>query len=1011
MKRVLFIYYLLGGLLFLLPDWLNAQGNGNMVGIELTGKQEFGSNVVFDYRRSEIRNQLCIPPEVLCLSVGTQIHAISIPYKINIYDGSTLTQSLGNMRIALGECQSIPSYSYPYSYIEEGMATLYEGGDQLEMTLTNKMQFVTYNLSAPFTYNGGYLLVDLKTTTAVPITQNINISTNFHEYKSILNLRGQDGKQPYKNDMKPDLVLGVITSPGNAVPYIPLQFRESILGYAPVGGSSPKVDIQIANIGDQPLEVKGITGSENFALVNSKMVAVGSEEIIQFQFTPKNAGTREETVFLQTSAGKIEMNLSGTTYRQTPYNRVIKVSPENPLWEQLMNEEDRLQITELSIEGQVTEKDMSFASYEIPNLIRLDMSAAVSSDANVWFNEECWPQFEQLALPAGVKSIRIPQTATNLSKLILPLGFEGLSGDYNQETQKESLPANLTTLIAFGLNSISVNSDAIQTIETVYVPENALDNWKNDYRWHDKNILPITDAVLHPDFGGNMLVRDEWVITMDNYPKGEIGINIKPDEGQVTASASLINKAPVQIKELNMSYKLNGRGTEYNEPLPDGLFVEKGIYSVFINENEEAALQSVSCDLKLQPQKWHFLSFPFDVERTAFVSAPENGSRQYVVRTYDGQSRADNGMHNDRNWKDETMKLKAGCGYILQTDDPEQYQNDDRYYKLSLRIEGADLVRDLMKTEAVSIPLEYYGSSYDDNKSWNLIGNPYLSFYDIRDIVFGSASIIVIWDGQGYIPLSIKDDSYSLRPLEAFFVQKPDGEEVITFKPEGRRINAESTVFYALRSISDTDRKVLNLRLSGETYTDRARIVINPSAQPGYDMNNDAVKWMSSNKEIPQFYTLGGEGKRYAINERPLGTGSVPVGLYVGQTGIYTFEKVEDEIWEQVCLLDKYENKQVDLCCDSYSFHADKGTVDDRFEIRFGIPTSNLPVTSTTSRVRTEGHTLHIEVGEKTEVTIYTASGIEKYRNRIEVGSTAIHLESGFYLVRINETTHKVIIH
>ena len=70
-----------------------------------------------------------------------------------------------------------------------------------------------------------------------------------------------------------------------------------------------------------------------------------------------------------------------------------------------MNEEDRLQITELSIEGQVTEKDMSFASYEIPNLIRLDMSAAVfASDANVWFNEECWLQFEQLALPAQLKA-------------------------------------------------------------------------------------------------------------------------------------------------------------------------------------------------------------------------------------------------------------------------------------------------------------------------------------------------------------------------------------------------------------------------------------------------------------------------------------------------------------------------------------------------------------------------------------------------------------------------------
>lgn len=1011
MKRILFIYYLLGGLLFLLPDWLNAQEAGNLVGIELTGKQESSTNAVFDYRKSEIRNQLCIPPEVLCLPVGTRIHAISIPYRINIYDGSTLTQSLGNMRIALGECQSMPNYDWPYSYIEEGMATCYEGRDLLDVTNPSKNQYVTYNFSTPFIYQGGYLLVDLKVTTPSPITQNINISTFFHESESILNIRGQNGDQPYKNSAKPDLVLGVITSPGHAVPYIPLQFRESILGYAPVGGSSPKVDIQIANIGDQFLEVRGLTGSENFALVNSQMVAAGSKGIIQLQFTPKDAGTREETVFLQTSAGKIEMNLSGTTYRQVPYNRVIKVSPENPLGKQLMNEEDRLPITELSIEGQVTEDDMGFAFHEIPNLTRLDMSAAVSSDPNCGINEKRWPQFEQLALPTGVKNIKIPQIATNLSKLILPLGFEYLSGGYNQETQKESLPANLTTLIAFGLSPIWVNSDAIQTIETVYVPENALENWKNDDQWCNKNILPITDAVLQPDFGGNILVRDEQVITMDDYPEGEIGISIKPDEGQVTASASLTNLAPVQIKELNMSYRLNGRGAEYNESQPDGLFVEKGIYSVFINENEEAALQSVSCNLKLQPWKWHFISFPFDVDRNAFVSAPENGSRQYVIRTYDGQSRANNGMYSDGNWKNETVKLEAGCGYILQTEDPEQYQYDDRYYKLSLHIEGADLVRNLMKTESVSIPLEYYASSYEDDKSWNLIGNPYLSFYDIRDIGFGSASIIVIWDGQGYIPLSIKDDSYSLRPLEAFFVQKPDGEEVITFKPEGRRTNAESTGFYTLRLASDTDRKVLNLRLSGETYTDRARVVINPLAQPGYDMNNDAVKWMSSNKEIPQFYTLGGEGKRYAINERPLGAGSIPVGLYVGQTGIYTFEKVEDETWEQVCLLDKYENKQVDLCRDSYSFHADQGTVDDRFEIRLGIPTSNLPVASTIDRVRTEGHTLHIEVGEKAEVTVYTVSGIEKYRNCIEAGSTAIRLESGFYLVRVNEITHKVIIH
>lgn len=998
---------LLGGLFFLFPDRLSAQNAGNRKEIEIAGNRDRYTSSVFDHSYAKVRNQLYLPPEVLCLPAGTKIHSIALQYRTSKNE-STTVEYQGKMRVALGNVEAAPD---SYTYLEDGLVTCYNGEDLLKVD-SNNGKNVTYNFSEPYEYAGNYLVVDLLTVSSATVDGYFYIRNTFHESERIINLLGRGDRNPIRSFTTiPDLILAVELPAGQAVPNIPYPERKQIFGYAEVDGSSATLNIPIFNYGDRPFEVTGLGNSRNFALVSPQMVAANSEGVIQLQFTPKEVGTQEESVDLQTSAGNIAMKLSGTTYRQAPYSRVITVTPDNPLWSQLYQSEELPSITELSIEGQITKNDIGFACHEIPNLTKLDMSAAVSSDSCFSINEENWPNFEQLALPFGIKEIQISTNATNLTKLTLPLGFESLSG-YNKETGDRYLPSNLTTLIAFDNNPISVKEETIQYIETVYVPENAIDSWKNNYYWRNKNIQPITEVVLQPDFGSSILIRYDRTFAADNYPKGEIGISIKPDETQVTASASLTNQAPVQIKELSMSYKLKGRATDYNEDPADGLFSEKGAYSVFINENENATLQSVSFQLKLQPDKWHFISFPFDVDRNAFVSAPENGSREYVIRTYDGQLRANQGMYWNANWKDAGEKLYAGCGYIMQTEYPEQSQTKESYYNLSFQIDNAEQVEKLLQTEVVSIPLQYYYSNKEDDKSWNLIGNPYPSFFNIKDIDFGNASIIVIWDGQGYIPLSIRDDSYSLRPLEAFFVQKPDNQEYITFRPEGRTSNTEATTFSLLRSASNTDRKVLNLTLGNEGYTDRARVVINPSARSGFDMNNDAIKWMSSNKEIPQFYTLGDDGKQYAINERPLGSGNIPVGFYVGKSGYYTFKLSSGEDWEQVCLIDKYENKQVDLCNSDYSFRADEGTVNDRFEIRLSeSPTSNLPVSETVNNVRVEGNTLCIQVGEKADITVYSASGIQKYRAHVEAGSTTVRLESGFYLVRINETTHKVIIY
>lgn len=1006
MNHFYFLIVYLAGLFFLLPTRLSAQ---NIQAIEITGKGNNSSSSVFDYRYSKVRNQLCLTPNVLCLPEGTKIHSITLRYRVQKY-GSTITESKGNMHIALGETPNKPEYKYPYSYIEDGLKTYYDSPDLLEFDTEGNKKDVTYRFDTPYEYTGNYLLVDILTSTLTPLENAPSIYTTCHESESITNLQGREEDQPYPSSIKPDLILGVELPANQAVPYIPFTDREQILGHAAVGESSESLEIPIRNMGDQSFNVTALGSSGSFTLVDPKTVGANSSETIHIQFSPQTAGTYEETMVLQTTAGNFDMKLSGTTYRQVPYTREIKASSDNPARGQLSAEKD--QITELTVTGRLDNSDTYFLLNEMPNLTKLDMSAAVSSDNYFYIRDENWHKFEQLALPAGIKDITIPQNA-NLSKLILPLGFERIVGEYVDGNQCP-LPPNLTTLIVLGNNPISAGSPEVtlKYIETVYVPENAVQAWKNNWDWRNKNIQPITDAVLQPGFGGNVVIRDEQTFTPEDYPKGEVEISIKPDAELITASACLTNQAPAQIKKLSLTYRLESRSQGYNEPPSDGLFSEKGAYSAFINENDEASLQSLSYSLQLKPQAWHFIAFPFNIDRNAFVSATENGSQEYVIRTYDGQARANQGMDvwpEDDNWKDVNGALQAGRGYILQTEYPEQ-SNDD--YNLSVELTDAEAIQALLNTQAVSIPLEDYNSTNENDKSWNLIGNPYPAFYNIRNIGFGNASIITIWNGQGYTPLSILDDSYALRPLEAFFVQKPDDQPSITFNPQGRLPSASVPEPYSFRSASQSERRLLNLCLEGDTYIDRTRIVINPSARMDYDINNDATKWMSPDKTLPQFYTLDEQGKQYAINERPAGTGRIPVGLYAGQTGTYTFKMSPEGDWQNVYLIDKYENKQVDLCHTTYSFRADKGTTDDRFEIRLGeISTSNATIGMPPYSLQTEGHTLYIQTETEALVSIHTATSLQTYSNRIKAGTTSIPLEQGFYLVRINESTHKVIIH
>ena len=949
---------------------------------EIAGENNSSSTMVINYSKISQRNQLFYPSDVLCLPIEAKIHSVSVYFRTN-----EEACSRGKMQISLGEIadNDIPETS---EFVEGQITEYYNGSDLVDQLQTQ--EYITYSFNTPYEYKGSCLILDLYATTQ-EISTDIPISTYFNEFKSIHNIRSVGEYSQFPDTRKPNITLEVEFPKDKAIPYIPFQDREQILGYASVGSSSTTSYVMLENKGGSAFTVSGLEGSSHFSLSQSDItVPAGSSEQVGLVFTPQSEGTWEENVSLVTSAGNLGLTLTGTTYRQAPYEREV-VSSDN-LGDQLW--EDRETITELSVSGTVGYNDRGFFT-EMPNLVNLDMSTAIT-DITYWNRnvQTDLSQIEQLALPQGLQRFEF-NGMDNLQKLILPIGFEAI---------QYALPQGLTYLISFAQNPPYVNRpEYIQYIETVYVPTNAVENWKNHYDWRQKEILSITDEVLNGNLR-HITVRNDIAYTPDNYPTGEIQVNIRPDMELETATAGLTNQAPLNMNKLSMSYRLQNRadyGGDY-----DGLYLEQGSYSSFINENEEATLQAARYTLQVKPRTWHYVAFPFDVPASTLQA--QDPSVEYVIRYYDGERRGSYGMDQKNNWKDVDPNgtLKAGQGYIIQT----EYPSSSNLFTVTWESEE-EAIQSLLRAGEIEIPLSDYPSTYTNNANWNFVGNPYPSFFNIQAIDYNAP--IIIWNGNGYTALSLTDDTYALRPMEAFFTQKPEGTSSMVFQPEGRQTNADVTGS-SFRALPNPERKLLNLRLVGESYTDRSRIVINPKAELSYELTCDAGKWMSPNPKVPQLYSLGEAGQRYAINERPAGSGQIPLGLYIGEAGSYTLKIVPDETTPEVYLVDKYTNEQVLLNREAYAFHAEAGTIDDRFEVRLSesVTGNELSKTDDLVRLYTQEGSLYIQVSEPSDVRIYTALGVLATECQLKAGTTKIDLPAGLYLVNLNQaTTHKVFIH
>ena len=310
---------------------------------------------------------------------------------------------------------------------------------------------------------------------------------------------------------------------------------------------------------------------------------------------------------------------------------------------------------------------------------------------------------------------------------------------------------------------------------------------------------------------------------------------------------------------------------------------------------------------------WYFICPPFDVRMSDITTISGN---QVAIRYYDSEARA---AGSTSNWKDVAPEatLKAGQGYIF-------------------RVSSADYVcmpateethNQIFRSQAVTTPLSEYSSDDANARNWNLVGNPYACFYDIYRMDYTAPLTVWNSDNSTYNAYSIADDDFALRPMQAFFVQKPDGVEAITFQPEGRQTDSNIDHSAGVKAMAGkaASRRFIELELSNGTTDDHTRLVVNPQAQETFDANNDASKMMSTDITAQIFSVLGDEA--YAIKEAPFAAGQAEIGMWFPADGQYVVNITRADV--KVELMDN--GAVVPM---PYTFTADEGFCEGRFVLR-----------------------------------------------------------------------------
>ena len=525
-------------------------------------------------------------------------------------------------------------------------------------------------------------------------------------------------------------------------------------------------------------------------------------------------------------------------------------------------------------------------------------------------------------------------------------------------------------------------SSVTKSSVTLVVPDFAFDTYRADSYWYN-----FTTTVK----GDEASINDYWALRGTLNLNSTLVMQGKPDVESMQGSVLTLDTNSAQTFG---EYTYN---TSFNTP------------SVVMSQSNSVTADRLISKFNVeQANTWYFFSPVTDVNMSE-VTYPATDS--WVIRYYDGARRASEDATSG-NWVNVPADgtLKAGQGYIIQARAAGW---------LYLPAASAAENSKFFGANPVTFELADNTCETEANAGWNFVANPYPTYYDIYYIDMQAP--ITVWTGSTYKAYSLNDgdrgdDTFVLRPMQPFFVQKSTADLSTGMPLVGRQINTTIDRSRAPRPVTvDENRHKLNLELysdDNEEADDYTRVVINEQASLAYETVRDASKFMTMNADVAQLYTLGSEGHPMAINERPYEDGNVALGVLLpaaDRTYRISARRADRKAW----LYDAETGMESDLTEGDYIFTASKTGIDNkRFSIRFAPAVNSVEDVDATDAVKVIGGTGSISVSAPagSAVTVFATDGSVITNTDAENGIVDIPVAGGVYVVKVNGESYKTIV-
>ena len=561
-----------------------------------------------------------------------------------------------------------------------------------------------------------------------------------------------------------------------------------------------------------------------------------------------------------------------------------------------------------------------------------------------------------IVFPDGLKTIGYYAFYdTKVEDIILPQGLTSL--DYNvfdncQHLKNIQLPISSTVYYNYTFHNCNnlekvicpattppSTSNAFESVDlskvTLTVPAFALVDYKLDTYWHQFGTIVGGAEPSAIDISGTLSLQN------DRRPANKVDVTL--NEG---ARLTVGGNSPFETGTLTFI---------------ENRYSDKG-YGQLINNTSSMSADQIVTRYYIYRNRWYFITPLHDVNINDINHS--DGEASFVFRYYNGQNRAANGPTGS--WQDIIgTTLKAGQGYIL---------NSDRDGWITMPSTNSGKAMALISSDAKTA-LTTYAAAEATDANWNYVGNPYPCHFDTY--YMDLAAPITVWDEYNwtYRAYSPIDDNYVLKPMEAFFLQKPSGLSQILFRKEGRQMSEEVMRPVTVRKAAASNRQLFDIVISDGNTADKTRIVLNPQASANYEPECDAVKFFSTETETPQIYTIDQKGNQLSINEQPAPEGPVSLGILIAKPGTFTISLGRQS--GTLLLTDTETNQTVDLSLVNYTFTANNtGNLNQRFTLTTNGQSTSINVITNNESAPGEAYDLQgRRIGQTPKAGIYVKNG------------------------------------